>query len=209
MITCVSVYLASGTISTLEHSAHAEHSIWNWSAKPLDFGARSLALPTPGPSTVGPSTTRSHLLFPKSIKGEGYYNTPPPNPTTRVTPAPATASLNGTFLAQKARVSTRNIKENNVSSVDRTASAIESLVSSVDNEKNESCNRSPEGQSVLSVRFQGSPLVAPFYICRQLWWHYVSMAGNSYEAHLLKLYCLSELFSSRVSISVERTVHRL
>lgn len=189
MITCVSVYLASGTISTLENSAHGEHSIWNWSVQPAG-SAPSIRAAVTSPGHPTP-TTRSHLLFPKSIKGEGvYYSTAPPTPgATRATPAPVlpgtSASYNGTspFLFQKGRVSRREI----ISEMNDTLTvAADKLVSNKaaaeDNEKNNSChhNQPPDGQSVLSVRFghQGSRLVAPFYVCRQLWWHYVNMAGR-------------------------------
>ena len=118
MITCVSVYLASGTISTLEHSEHSEHSIWkvwDYSGTPtvsspivipadqssimIDMAAYPSGSLLPGLTTSSRSTHPQ--LFPKSIKGIGESNSGRVGVRVR---NDGPRSTNASFLLQKARV---------------------------------------------------------------------------------------------------------
>lgn len=119
MITCVSVYLASGTISTLEHSEHSEHSIWkvwDYSEAPtvsspivipadqqssimIDMAAYPSGSLLPGLTTSSRSTHPQ--LFPKSIKGIGESNSGRVGVRVR---NDGPRSTNASFLLQKARV---------------------------------------------------------------------------------------------------------
>jgi hypothetical protein len=119
MITCVSVYLASGTISTLEHSEHSEHSIWkvwDYSGAPtvsspivipadqqssimIDMAAYPSGSLLPGLTTSSRSTHPQ--LFPKSIKGIGESNSGRVGVRVR---NDGPRSTNASFLLQKARV---------------------------------------------------------------------------------------------------------
>lgn len=119
MITCVSVYLASGTISTLEHSEHSEHSIWkmwDYSGSPpvsgppviptdqssimIDMAAYPSGSLLPGITSSSSRSTHPQL-FPKSIKGVGESNSGRVGVRVR---SDGPRSTNASFLLQKARV---------------------------------------------------------------------------------------------------------
>jgi hypothetical protein len=118
MITCVSVYLASGTISTLEHSEHSEHSIWKvWDYSGAPAASASPVIPAdqlpimidmtayPSGSLLPGITSSSRAthpqLFPKSIKGVGETNSGRVGVRVR---SDGPRSTNASFLLQKARV---------------------------------------------------------------------------------------------------------
>lgn len=211
MITCVSVYLASGTISTLEHSEPGEHLIWKVWDSGSSIGDNAVVLPTSLP-VASINQSRSHLLFPKSIKGESSGNVASSSSTSvriRTGDGPRSRSTNASFLLQKARVLRRGAEinpsampvtndtllintdglesktlslENNT--LDSTA-GLEGLDTTTEfsNQTNKLCDPgdgslSVGGSSLLYVRFQVNS-GSYFTVCRQLWWHYVNMAGKN------------------------------
>lgn len=225
MITCVSVYLASGTISTLEHSERSEHAIWKvWdAASSFGMGAGYSTVSPSLPTVPGSSNySRSHLLFPKSIKGES-------SSTSSLLLAGVSASVgsrgrgdgrtwtnNTSFLLQKARVLRREAEidpdaianndtmfaadEAETMAMASSAGAVGSLENANSTEDtldivtyaadgypsgNQSNKAACEvmgvdggGSSLLYVRFQVNSGTS-FTVCRQLWWHYVNMAGEN------------------------------
>ncbi|XP_032778292.2 probable G-protein coupled receptor 158 [Daphnia magna] len=230
MITCVSVYLASGTISTLEHSDHNEHSIWKvWdhsaaAAASADQSAMMDAVAFPSASSSNHSRS-THLLFPKSIKGTGETNSGRVGVRVRVD---GSRNSNASFLLQKARVLRRgtvlggfidpshsNVAATGHDDVDALRRSILTdtttetfaqtdfdadndtrITASVSAEANQwnnatnktdvipNCdvNATPDGghtggNSLLYTRFQVDS-GSYFTVCRQLWWHYVNMAGE-------------------------------
>lgn len=215
MITCVSVYLASGTISTLEHSEPGEHLIW----KVWDSGSLSTVSPSL-PASVNQS--RSHLLFPKSIKGESSGGNVGSTFRVRGGDGSRSWSTNASFLLQKARVlrrgaeidpsSSMNINDTliNTEAAESISSKTLKLYGSSSlldnngttddgqdivtyategyhqaNQTNKLCDVTTSsdtigsgGSSLLYVRFQVNS-GSYFTVCRQLWWHYVNMAGKN------------------------------
>lgn len=227
MITCVSVYLASGTISTLEHSEPSEHSIWRvWDS--AAYGAVGASVPVPaGPANHSRSP---HLLFPKSIKGESSGGSVGSGVRVRGD-GPRTWSTNASFLLQKARVLRRGAAEIDPSAIningtliiaDPTAPFAGASAARSDNGTNagedgldntsidgyltiinqtgdqKPCEMANEsaggggGNSLLYFRFQVNS-GSYFTVCRQLWWHYVNMAGKN-ASHAQTLF--SNLFVS-------------
>lgn len=216
MITCVSVYLASGTISTLEHSEPSEHSIWKvWDSASGAATVYPSVSSLPGPANHSRSP---HLLFPKSIKGESSGNV---GGAVRVRgDGPRTWSTNASFLLQKARVLRRGAPESDPSAANSndsliimdptetaafaaapaaagenatedTLDAVSTYASTdgylaIANQTGDQkpCDPATEsaagaggGSSLLYVRFQVNS-GSYFTVCRQLWWHYVNMAGK-------------------------------
>ncbi|XP_057370985.1 uncharacterized protein LOC130691957 [Daphnia carinata] len=222
MITCVSVYLASGTISTLEHSEHNEHSIWKvWDHTAADQSAMMDGVAFPSASNHSRST---HLLFPKSIKGTGETSSGRVGVRVRVD---SIRNSNASFLLQKARVLRRGTvlggfidpSHSNMAATGHDDDDVDPLqrsiltttemfapdfdadndtrttvtVSAEANQPNNATNKTdvipncdvnatPDGghsggNSLLYVRFQVNS-GSYFTVCRQLWWHYVNMAGE-------------------------------
>jgi hypothetical protein len=100
MVTCVVVYLASGTVSTLQHSEH--WSFWTGESSGGGGGTQQAANSLSSSSTFNQSR---HLLFPKSIKGESAGG-------IRVRGDGTSRHSNATsFLLQKARVLRRESDE--------------------------------------------------------------------------------------------------
>ena len=84
MITCVLVYLTSGTISTLQHS---EYSIWAWRSTDNNINSSNITSVTPMP------------IFPKS----GIYKSGSGIASVAKNDATRTRYFNSSFLLQKAR----------------------------------------------------------------------------------------------------------
>ncbi len=237
MITCVSVYLASGTISTLEHSEHSEHSIWkmwDYSGTPavsgppvipsdqssimIDMAAYPYGSLLPG-ITSSSSRSAHPQLFPKSIKGIGESNSGRVGVRVR---NEGLRSTNASFLLQKARVLRRGTALGGFIDPSQSIGAMSSnddalLHPSIHSDRshgsdnmaattlseaviNDSANQSANNQttnksaadgppcdlnvgsdhgsnSLLYARFQVNS-GSYFTVCRQLWWHYVNMAGK-------------------------------
>ena len=113
MVTCVVVYLASGTVSTLQHSEH--WTFWtgessSGSGGGTQQGANSL-------SSLATFNQSRHLLFPKSIKGESAGG-------IRVRGDGTSRHSNATsFLLQKARVLRRESDEDDHATTTAAAAA--------------------------------------------------------------------------------------
>lgn len=207
MITCVSVYLACGTISTLEHSEQSDHLMWKvWNS--VNHPATA---PPSLPAYVNQS--RSHLLFPKSIKGDSSGMIASRSGSKARADGPRSWSTNASFLLQKARVLRRgaeidspSIMNNgndtlmimdpsestsktfflaSMANMSATEDGLEIVSYSAEdyqnhNQTNKPCDsvELPGMNSLLYVRFQVNS-GSFFTVCRQLWWHYVNMAGKN------------------------------
>jgi hypothetical protein len=249
MITCVSVYLASGTISTLEHSEHSEHSIWkmwDYSGAPavsgppviptdpssimIDMAAYPSGSLLPGITSSSSRSTHPQL-FPKSIKGIGESNSGRVGVRVR---NDGPRSTNASFLLQKARVlrrgtalggfidpsqsigamssnddallhpsvhSDRSHDNNNTNTVEATTlpeAVINDSTYANQSANNQTTNKSAAdgppcdlnvasdhgSNSLLYARFQVNS-GSYFTVCRQLWWHYVNMAGKYLKKKLI------------------------
>ena len=183
MITCVSVYLASGTISTMQHS---EHSIWYWASG--EQSAVTSAV-TPSTGSAGSHAGRNqstHPLFPVKNypsgggKGESGGIRVRGDGAARVWTSNASS-----ILLQKARVLRRDAPSYEMHSTnDTTVEADHNNNNSAPawlNQTDVKCDGSlaeeSSGRGLLYVRFQ-TDSGTYFTVCRQLWWHYVNMAGK-------------------------------
>lgn len=204
MITCVSVYLASGTISTLQHSESS--FLWDWSSSSngsssgRSSGNRNAVVSATDSSTLSPSiviSNQTRPLFPVKPGGKGEQQSGATGIRLRgdgVVGRVWTSNASS-ILLQKAKILRRDTLEDS-SSINDTLISIEAtdvLGNSIETEVgaatwnqtvrvDHSLVANPDETfyhhpSLLYVRFQVHS-GEYFTVCRQLWWHYVNMAGK-------------------------------
>ena len=185
---CVVVYLASGTVSTLQHSEHWAGWTIQESSTQHSLGGAAATTNSVLSSTFNQSR---HLLFPKSIKGESAGGIRVRGDGTRH--SSYLLSMVITFNAPRSR---RNEilaphhhdtwstaagddpgPSGNNPMTHANHSSDGSFLSPHQPESADAAPSSSSSSSLLQIRFQFSSGVY-FNVCRQLWWHYVNTAGK-------------------------------
>ena len=181
MVTCVLVYLSSGTMSTLQHSGY---SPWSWAS---GNNTRTLLLPKETtvkaenqgiPVRNGPKMWQSNASFllqkARVLRRESElvynHNNSPTSASYSVSEA------SGEPVVASSSVDPRQEDSDLFNATDDPIGSSPGDPSLQSNRNNCDPALQPLGISIL---MKSSELSVSFPVCRQLWWQYVSVAGES------------------------------
>ena len=206
MITCVMVYLSSGTMSTLQHS---DYSLWNVNgdaaasagdlthhaaantSRPSSFSAKGAITKVEGGIRLRGDNTRTwhtsnaSFLVQKARVLRREVDVHAANPPQRVASAAPVASV---LIAAEQAEAVTSLNSTSDSAAHINQSLVESLNATEDGSAQTSethpanhskCNPSPAVGMTLIVNRSQVDSPDSFHVCRQLWWHYVNMAGKT------------------------------